>query len=296
MIRAMVLRTITSLLLLVSLVLPAHAGHGDTAHAKKGILLVAFGTTVPEARAAFANIEEEVHKAFPDTELRWAYSARQVRQTVQENEGSAVLSPASALARMGDEGFTHVAVQSLHTIPGAEFHDLLRTVAAFRGMPKGTRVVTLGDALLSSPHDMEAAADALASVVPAERAAGEAVIFMGHGTHHPANIFYPGLQYYLTKRDPNLLVGTVEGTPTLDDVIAVLKERDIHTVWLMPLMSVAGDHARNDMAGDEPDSWKNQLAAHGITVHIVLKGMGEYDAVADLWVNHLRTAFKALGE
>ncbi len=287
-------RWLALLLLLLSLSMPAFAGHGSTDAPKKGILLVAFGTTVPEARAAFDNIEKAVRKAFPDTEIRWAYSARQVRHTIRENEGATMLSPAAALARMGDEGFTEVAVQSLHTIPGSEYSDLQRTVAAFRDMPKGTRTVTLGEALLSRPHDMEAAVQAIVSTFPTQRKADEAVVLMGHGTHHPANIYYPGLQYYLGKVDPNALVGTVEGVPTLDDIVAALKARSVHTVWLMPLMSVAGDHARNDMAGPEPDSWKSILEKAGFTVHTVLKGTGEYDAVVDIWVHHLRTAFDAL--
>lgn len=286
----------TTFLLLLVLALPAFAGHGKSGAERKGILLVAFGTTVPEARAAFDNIEEEVRKAFPDAEIRWAYSARQVRRTIKENEGTTLLSPASALARMGDEGFTHVAVQSLHTIPGAEFHDLIRTVAAFRNMPKGTQTVTLGEALLSSPDDMEKAAKALVSVFPAERKEADAVVLMGHGTHHPANIYYPGLQYYLSKVDPNAFVGTVEGAPALDDVINELKARKARTVWLMPLMAVAGDHARNDMAGPEPESWKSVLEKEGFTVHTILRGTGEFDAITAIWVDHLRDAFSRLNQ
>ncbi|UZP67139.1 sirohydrochlorin cobaltochelatase [Desulfovibrio mangrovi] len=286
----------TTLLLLLVLALPAFAGHGKNGAEREGILLVAFGTTVPEARAAFDNIEEEVRKAFPDTEIRWAYSAKQVRRTIKENEGTALLSPASALARMGDEGFTHVAVQSLHTIPGAEFHDLIRTVAAFRNMPKGTRTVTLGEALLSSPDDMEKAAKALVSTFPAERKKTDAVVLMGHGTHHPANIYYPGLQYYLSKVEPNAFVGTVEGAPSLEDVVNELKARKARTVWLMPLMAVAGDHARNDMAGPEPESWKSVLEKEGFTVHTILRGTGEFDAITAIWVDHLRDAFSRLNQ
>jgi sirohydrochlorin cobaltochelatase len=289
-------KTILTFMLVLALALPAFAGHGKQAAERKGILLVAFGTTIPEARAAFTNIEEEVRKAFPDTEVRWAYSAKQVRHTIKENEGTAMLSPAAALAHMGDEGFTRVAVQSLHTIPGAEFHDLLRTVAAFRNMPKGTRTVTLGEALLSSPDDMEKAAKALVSTFPAERKKADAVVLMGHGTHHPANIYYPGLQYYLSKVDPNAYVGTVEGVPSLEDVVAELKARKSRTVWLMPLMAVAGDHARNDMAGPEPDSWKSVLEKEGFTVHTVLRGTGESDAVVSIWVKHLRDAFAGLDD
>ncbi len=286
--------SLTLLLLCVSLAIPAFAGSGGGPAPRKGILLVAFGTTVPEARVSLDKIETAVRNAFPDTEVRWAYSAKQVRNTVRKNEGKDIPSPAAALAQMGDEGFTHVAVQSLQTIPGEEYHNLLKTAEAFNGMPKGTQVVTVGVPMLYSPDDIEKAATALVAAAPKERKAAEALVFMGHGTHHFGNIFYPGLQFSLSKADPNTFVGTVEGTPSLDDVVATLSARNIRTVWLMPLMAVAGDHAQNDMAGPEDDSWKSVLESKGFTVHTVLKGTGEHAALAALWVAHLKDAFAEL--
>ncbi|OBQ46500.1 sirohydrochlorin cobaltochelatase [Halodesulfovibrio spirochaetisodalis] len=291
--RSLRLMFIAALILTFSL--PAFAGHGhEDAPAKKGILLVAFGTSVPEARVALDNINEEVAKAFPDTEIRWAYSAAMIRNKIKRTENKVIPSPAAALAQMGDDGFTHVAVQSLHTIPGQEFSDIKKTASAFDGIPKSISHISVGTPLLNTPADLAAMAEILPATVPAARKKNEAVIFMGHGTHDPGNIYYPGLATYLQEKDSNIFVGTVEGYPSLDSIIPTLKAKGIKKVWLMPLMSVAGDHARNDMAGSEEDSWKSILTKKGFKVTTVLKGTGEYDAIVAQWVAHLKTAFNAL--
>jgi sirohydrochlorin cobaltochelatase len=260
---------------------------------KPGILLVAFGTTVPAARVAFDNIDRKVRVAFPDIEVRWAYTSRIIRRKLARG-GEIIPSEIGALAAMADDGFTRVAVQSLHTIPGQEFHGLARTAKAFEGMPKGIERIVVARPLLATSKDLERAVDALAANFPKERKAGDAVVLMGHGTHHPANNFYPALQYFLWKKDPNALVGTVEGVPLLDDVLAELRKRNVTKAYLMPFMSVAGDHARNDLAGDEPDSWKSILTKAGIECIPVLKGTAEFDAVVDIWVDHLKAAVAAL--
>lgn len=287
---------LTALACLLSLAIagPAFAGHGGgNRPVRQGILLVAFGTTVPSANSALENIGTLAAKAFPGVEIRWAYTSRIVREVLAER-GEHVDSPAEALATMGEDGFTHVAVQSLHTIPGEEFHNLLITVKRFENMPKGIEQIALGAPLLAAPADMDAVADALMASLPADRKAEDAVVLMGHGTHHPGNVYYPGMQYYFSRRDPNVLVGTVEGVPSLDDVSAALRERGVKRVFLMPFMAVAGDHATNDMAGNEEDSWKSVLSAQGFRCIPVLKGTGELDAVAAVWIEHLKAAFARL--
>ena len=117
------------------------------------------------------------------------------------------------------------------------------------------------------------------------------VVLMGHGTHHPADVYYAALNYHLQKMDPNIFVGTVEGWPEIDEIKADLKKRKIKKVYLMPFMSVAGDHARNDMGGPEEDSWKSILEREGVKCVVALKGTAEYPEFVDIWVDHLRTAF-----
>lgn len=263
-------------------------GHGEKRPMKKGILLVAFGSSRPEARVSFENIDAKVKAAFPGVPVRWAYTSAIIRHKLAREEGKKLDSVALALAKMMDEKFTHVAVQSLHTIAGQEYHDLVRTTVAFKGMAGGFDKIMVGYPLLGTQKDMERVVDAIIAHIPADRNRKDAVVLMGHGTPHPGNAFYVAMQYHFQQKDANILVGTVEGTPEIDDVKAVLKAKKIKKAYLMPFMSVAGDHARNDMAGDEDDSWKSILTAAGITCVPVLKGTAEYDDVVAIWVDHLK--------
>ena len=266
---------------------PGQAAHGKKGEVKKGILLVAFGTSVPEARIAFKNIDQKVKAAFPGWEVRWAYTSKIIRKKLAK-EGQMLDAPAVALAKMQDDGFTHIAVQSLHTIPGEEYSDLSRTVAAFAHLPEGIEKIMLGRPLLYGYEDMVKAVDAMTADFPKERKKGEAMVLMGHGTPHAANVYYPGMQYYFWAKDPLVFVGTVEGSPSVEDVLAALKKQGVKKVWLMPFMAVAGDHARNDMAGPEEDSWKSILTKAGFECAAVLKGTAEFDNIAALWVDHLK--------
>jgi sirohydrochlorin cobaltochelatase len=187
---------------------------------------------------------------------------------------------------MADQGFTHVAVQSLHTIGGAEYHELQKVVGSFDQMGVFENII-LGYPLLSSQEDMAKAVLAALKIIPKERKQKQAVVFMGHGTHHPANAFYAAFMFQAQLKDPNVFIGTVEGYPTIDDIKTWLKAKKIKTAWLLPLMSVAGDHAKNDMAGDENDSWKSILTQAGIKCKTVLKGTAEYDEFANIWVDHI---------
>ncbi len=282
---------------IVALLLAVFAGYSSNAHkeneVKKGILLVTFGTSYPEAQKAFKNIEKKVQQAYPEIPLRWAYTSKIIRKKLAR-QGQIINSPAEALAKMGEEGFTHVAVQSLHVIPGEEYENLEKTVNAFQHMPKGVQKLTFGKPLLYSHSDNERLAVVFHDKFENKLSKKSAMVFMGHGTHHQANIYYPAFQYYLNELNKNYLVGTVEGFPELDKVIEKLKAQKIEKVILTPLMSVAGDHAQNDMAGDEEDSWKSILEKEGFEIEIILKGMAEYDEVVDIWVDHLTNSFKEL--
>ena len=260
--------------------------HGKKVEKKVGILLVAFGTSVPEAQVSFKNIDTKVKAAYPGVTVRWAYTSHIIRKILAER-GQVIDSPEVALAKMMSEGFTHVAVQSLHTIAGAEFHDLLEIAHGFKNMGVGMKRVLVGYPLLARDEDIEKVADAMLSIIPKERKKDEAVVFMGHGTHHPANAFYAALAYRVQLKDPNVFVGGVEGFPTIDLIKEQLAAKKLTKAYLLPLMSVAGDHAQNDLAGDEEDSWKSILTKAGVTCVPVLKGTAEYDVFADIWVAHL---------
>jgi sirohydrochlorin cobaltochelatase len=256
--------------------------------APDAILLVAFGTSVEKARVSYENVEKQVKAQFPGKQVRWAWTAQSLLKTAPE--GKAMLSPQEALARLATEGVKDVAILSLHIIPGAEYGNLERTALAFVGLPKGLEQVKISRPLLYDTESVSAAADLLLGLVPKERKKDEAVLFVGHGTHHPAGVYYPALQYYLGMKDKNAFVGTVEGDLDLEGVTAALKAGGIKKVWLAPLMTVAGDHATNDLFGDEPDSWKKHLSAQGITVIPMDKGLGEYPQVVARWVEGLKQA------
>jgi sirohydrochlorin cobaltochelatase len=282
--------------LFTCLILPAAvlaSGHGHEREMKKGILLVAFGSSVPEAQVSFDNIDKRVKKDFPDTPVFWAYTSSIIRNKLAK-EGKILDSVPMALARMTDQGYTHVAVQSLHTILGEEFHDLANTVKAFKGLPDGIEKLAIGAPLLSSEKDMEAVTSAILKNIPAHRKKGDAVLLMGHGTPHPSNAFYTALMFHLQRKDPHIFMGTVEESFGINDIIPMLKEMKLKKIFLMPFMSVAGDHARNDLAGDEEDSWKSILTKQGFECDVTLKGTAEYDNMIDIWAGHLKDAMDHL--
>lgn len=282
---------VTLLFLLIPGILFASGGHDKRKPDKTGILLVAFGSSEKSAWVSFDNIEKEVKSAYPGIPVRWSYTSHIIRKKLA-GQGKLLDSPETALAKMLDEKFTHVVVQSLHTIAGEEYHGLVRTVASFR-MMNGFENISLGEPLLSTQEDMAKAVGAAISIIPDKRKKDEAVVFMGHGTHHPANAFYAALMFQLQLKDKNIFLGTVEGYPDIELIKKMLIESKIKKVYLLPFMSVAGDHAKNDMAGDEDNSWKSILASAGIEPVCILKGTAENKLFTDIWVSHIGRAMKA---
>lgn len=266
-----------------SLITSAQTNKAD----KTGILLVSFGSSYPGTKDTFDNIEEEIQTAFPELEIRWAYTSKIIRKKLR-SRGEKIDSPAEALAKMGEAGFKRVAVQSLHVIPGKEYVNLKKTVEAFSKMPKGLDIVKLGAPLLYHHKDIVKLSDALFQHLPSEMSKNDVLIYMGHGTHHSANIYYPGMQYYLWQKNPNIFLATVEGYPELNQVIEKLDKKTIPKVWLLPFMTIAGDHAQNDMAGDEKDSWKSILESKGYRVEALMEGMAEHKEIVQIWIDHLK--------
>ncbi len=270
------------------------AAHGEKPPAKKAILLVAFGTSVASAQKSFDLIDAAVKKSFPDIETRWAFESRIIRDKLAA-EGKVTLSPVSAMAKLMDEGYTEVAVVSLQTIPGKEFHELNQNARLFGQMSGGFQQIQVALPLLSSHEDMERAAKAMLKNIPADRKPGDAVLLMGHGDEkHPSDAIYLAMHHMLQELDPNVFLATVEGYPSINDMLPKLKEKKIKKVYLIPFMAVAGDHALNDMAGDKPQSWKSILAKEGFTCEPVLKGTAEYPEIVDIWIDHLREIYNRL--
>lgn len=262
----------------------------------EGILLVAFGTSEPQARGAIDGIVAEVKKAFPEREVRLAYTSNIIRRKILREEGLAIDSPLIALAKMQDEGITAVTVQSLHIIRGEEFHQIDSVVRALEGI-RGKYAfdrLSLGEPLLSSMEDYENTLNVLKARWGKLVEDGDAVVFMGHGTHHPSNSAYSKLQALFDREGLPFVMGLVEAFPDLEMVKKRLAELRPKKVWLVPFMVVAGDHARNDMADeDDPESWISVLKGEGYSVEALLEGLGDGDGVAKLFIGHIREASEA---
>lgn len=287
-------RALVLFVLLCLITLDISAAEKHDRPRKEGILLVTFGSSEKTAQVSFENIDRKVKEAYPGIPVRWAYTSHIIRERFAE-KGTYLDSPEVALAKMQDENFTHVAVQSLHTIAGAEFQELYRAVAAFE-MMEGFEKVVLGYPLMNTQKDMEDVAAAVIASIPAERSKEDAVLLVGHGTHHPSNVFYAALMFQLQLDDPNIFVGTVEGYPKVNLLKQELLKKNIRKAYLLPFMSVAGDHAKNDMAGDKKDSWVSILTEAGIKCVPVLKGTAEFDEYVAIWVDHVGKSLRQLGE
>ena len=257
---------------------------------KNGILLVAFGTSMPEATVAVDSLVNAVKEAFPDTEVRLAYTSNIIRRKLKREQNIEIPTPTEALAKMNDDGFTHVCVQPMHVIPGEEYDDLKGVVDAFASLrgKYGFERLVFGRPFLSDTADCEVMAGILNRHFE-KTAASRAVVLMGHGTPHVANAMYGELQLALSRLSNRFFIGTVESSPTFEDVLEALKKNRYETVILSPFMVVAGDHANNDLAGaDDPESWLSMFKKYGFKVETELTGLGEYPEIAQLFVNRVR--------
>lgn len=279
----------------------AFAGsHGGENADRTGILITSFGTSMPEARKAIDNLVESARKAFPDAEVRLAFTSNIIRRKIAREQNLEVPTPALALARMQDEGFTHVYVMPTHIIPGEEYDDIRSVVEGFASIEGkyGFKRLALGSPYLHSVPDCDLMARILAARFERFlKDRGTAVVLMGHGTpHHSANALYCQLQLSLDRlARGRFFVGTVEAAPTIEDVVGALKRSpSVKRLVISPLMIVAGDHANNDLAGvDDDESWLNILKRAGyrnVTPHLV--GLGEDPQMAKVFVDRIRTMMR----
>lgn len=263
--------------------------HGDGA-GKEGIILTAFGTSVPEARAAYGEIEREYREAFPGAELEWAFTSQKIRKKLAA-EGLETSGVDGALDKLAKEGVSVVRVQSLHVMAGEEFAKLARAIVYYAHENPGRfKAVYLGRPLLESARDGQTVARALSESLAGNGA--EAVILMGHGQKKGrAGLVMEGAGAALKNEDPRFFLASVEGEKGFPELLQELRKRKIKTAFLAPLMLVAGDHARNDLAGDEEDSWKSRLEKAGIkALGASMEGLGGKKEIRDLFIRHTREA------
>ncbi len=264
---------------------------------KKAILVVSFGTTYAETRKLTTEaVENKIREAFPDYEVRHAFTSRIIIKKLADRDGIHVDTEKQALDKLKAEGYTEVIVQPLHMEAGDEYSKLMRVIdeytrsKAFDKLSVGRPVLYYTGQEGEKPDDYLIAIKALQSQFP-KQGKHDAIALMGHGGVNPSNTAYAALQ--LKIRDAglnNVFVFTVEGYPTIDNLISELKANKIKKVTLMPLMLVAGDHANNDMAGDDKESFKSQLIAAGFQVDTYLHGLGENAGIQDIYVQHVKDA------
>ncbi|AGK96194.1 sirohydrochlorin cobaltochelatase [Clostridium pasteurianum] len=262
-------------------------------HKKKDkvILVVSFGTTYGETRKlTIDSIEQCIQDRFKDYDMKRAFTSHMIIKVLRERDRYIVDTPEEALEKIAEEGYKEVIVQSLHIMPGEEYEYVERVVESYRQKDVFNKI-ELGRPILYFKGDGEQLQDDYLMAMEAiklQLPETGSVVFMGHGTTHPANACYSCLQMVLRDHQiNNVYIGTVEGYPSLDNIINTLKRDKVEEITLMPLMVVAGDHCNNDMASDEEDSWKKILEKEDFKVNLYMHGMGENPLFRKIFVNHV---------
>ncbi|MCI5845414.1 MAG: sirohydrochlorin cobaltochelatase [Oscillospiraceae bacterium] len=260
---------------------------------EKELLVLSFGTSYNDSRRlTIGAIENDLEKAFPDYAVRRGFTANIIIDHVQRRDGILIDDVDAALNRAVNNGVKTLVVQPTHLMHGLEYDELVEAVSEYAD---AFEQVVFGEPLLSSDEDFSRVEKAITEWT-AEYDDGEtAICFMGHGTEAASNAVYQKMQDLLTADGyTNYFVGTVEAEPSLEDVLAAVQAGNYKRVVLEPLMVVAGDHANNDMAGDEEDSWKTAFEAAGYEVECLLRGLGENEAIREIYVEHAQAAVDSL--
>ncbi|GAF02093.1 sirohydrochlorin cobaltochelatase [Saccharicrinis fermentans] len=280
---------------------------------KDGIMLVTFGSSYEAPQKTFENIDVTAKEKFTGEEIRWGYTSDIILNKLRQGNGEGSLNgqiidrdtPQEGLRIMIEEdGYRKISIQSLHVIPGEEYDELMEAVEETMHKYPGVEIA-VGKPLLSSTQDLKDVAAILADKFSDQRVSGEPVLFMGHGTPHENDKVYLELEAELQKLAPHFFIGTVEGVgfeagiTSIDAIITKLKTLDLNSqkVTITPLMSIAGDHANNDMNGiiddtapAEEQSWRVKLEKEGYMVTDVMKGLGDYTEINNIWLSHLEDA------
>lgn len=252
-----------------------------------GILVVSFGTSYPDTRKKTIDaIENRIQEAYPDAGVFRAWTSGMIIRKLKKRDNYQVDTVTEAMEKMAAEGVRKVIVQPTHVINGIENEQMIKDALAFRSQ---FDQILFGAPLLTSEEDscqvIEALMDEMGTI-PEDTA----LVFMGHGTTHYANTVYAALDYRMKDMGyRNVFLGTVEAYPSLDTMKRRLREGGYKKVMLAPFMIVAGDHARHDMASDQEDSWKYALEQEGYEISCILKGLGEYKGIQELFLEHIRS-------
>ena len=265
---------------------------------KDAMVVMSFGTTYKDTRVKTIDATVDAIKAaHPNTKVITAFTSHIIRDRIQQKEGITYPTPEEALAELKKDGYTRVALASLDVIPGMEYN---YDAAVYNLYKNDFKKMTLGTSLMywmGQENQTDQVIETLKAVQSQFPKLGkeDALLIMAHGTPDPSNAYYSVIQDRIhTLGMKNVFVYTVEGTPNLEQVIPQLKLHGIKHVTLMPFMMVAGDHANNDMAGNEPDSHKSVLEKEGFKVDTYIHGLGENQNIRNLFVERANEAWDAL--
>ena len=261
---------------------------------EKELLVVSFGTSYNDSRRlTIGAIESALQEAFPDWSVRRAFTSQIIIDHVMQRDGEAIDNVREALDRAANNGVKTLLVQPTHLMHGFEYNDLKNELAEYAD---AFDKIVLAEPLLNIDRDFDMVAEALVAATADYDNGETAICFMGHGTEAESNEVYAKMQTILTEAGcEHTYIGTVEATPSVEDVLKQVQAGSYKRVVLRPLMIVAGDHANNDMAGDEPDSWKSVFTGAGYEVKCVVEGLGQLPAIRELIVEHTREAMAANG-
>lgn len=261
---------------------------------KKAFLAVSFGTSYTQViKSCIAPVEQAMAAAAPGYDLFRAFTSGMIIKKLKNVCHMEISAPREAFAMLAQKGYRTVAVQPTHILAGTEYHDLERDTEKFAKNHPEIQV-SLGQPLLYENDDYSQVVQALGEWMP-KTGDQDVVLLMGHGTEHFSNSSYFALQHYLDQLPTRAVyVANVEAPPVLDEVMDRMEKEGVKKVYLMPFMLVAGDHARNDMAGDDADSWYNILSRRGFLVEIVLHGLGESADFRRLYANKARKLIREM--
>ena len=254
---------------------------------KKAILAVSFGTSHNDTREVTIDaIEKDMQAAFPEYPLYRAWTSKMIINKVNKRDHVHIDTVKEAMEKMRADGITDVLVQPTHVINGIENDIMKEEALSYR---EDFHSISFGDPLLTSEQDNREVLEAVAEEFSWLKE-DEVLVLMGHGTTHYANSIYAALDYtFKDKGHKNIFLGTVEAYPSMESIMKLVREYAPSKVVLAPFMIVAGDHAKNDMAGDDPESWYSQFKEAGYGVEAVIKGLGEYPGIRKILVNHLKS-------
>jgi len=255
---------------------------------RKAILVVSFGTSYEETRKLTIDaIEESIRREFSDYKIYRAWTSKMILAKLKKRDHLHIDNVKEAMESMRSDGITDVIVQPTHVINGIE-NDLMKEDAL--NYQEYFHSIRFGDPLLTTENDNQTVIASIAnefSSLPED----EVLVLMGHGTTHFSNAIYAALDYAFKDNGyENFFLGTVEAYPSMESLLKMVKAYAPKKVLLAPFMIVAGDHARNDMAGDDPESWRCQFEKEGFLVSPILKGLGEYPGIRQLFIDHIYNA------